>query len=122
MIGECKAHDSSFHFRSLNHGSLADSNAGAILIVRRLRPEADIHQLTVPVETVENDPRQTYAISDLISAFAGERIMGASQNFRLHRRANRDSSSRVPWPSRSGDAGGRSRAKIARSRIGSRTG
>lgn len=60
MIGECVAHNSNSQFGSLNHSGLADSNARSpILMVRRLRPKADIHQLTVPFETVENDPELT---------------------------------------------------------------
>lgn len=57
IIGKFVALDSSSRFGSLNHGSLADSNAPSpILLVRRSRAKADIHHVTVPAETVENDP------------------------------------------------------------------
>ena len=56
-IREFVAHDSSPQFASLNHGSLAESNAPRpVLLVRRLRAEPDINQPIIPKETVENDP------------------------------------------------------------------
>jgi hypothetical protein len=52
---------------------------GCVKTQKSKREENDIFQF---------DFRQTYAISDLISAFAGEADYGCQPNFRLHRRAN----------------------------------
>jgi hypothetical protein len=40
----------------LNHGDLAECNALARPLLRRLRTEADINHLTIPAQIVENDP------------------------------------------------------------------
>ena len=62
MIGEFVAHDSSPQFGSLNHSDLVRRNASRQAPVGRLRAEADISPPTIPVETVENDPKPTFEL------------------------------------------------------------
>jgi hypothetical protein len=47
----------------LNHGSPAKRNASGSAPVRRLRAEADINLPTIPDESVENDPKPTFALA-----------------------------------------------------------
>jgi hypothetical protein len=58
IIRKFVAHDLSPRFGSLNHGSLAESNALGPVLVRRLWTGVDINQPITPVETVEDDPNR----------------------------------------------------------------